>query len=97
MYNCTEAAAGTCQDGALVHTRISCGNRSKLFVRVAGSYDETSDYASYAVDGCDALVIPVLGSSGKGSASNYKELIGDGFLVTWDDLPLPLARKFTHP
>ncbi|XP_071683181.1 uncharacterized protein [Lolium perenne] len=63
----------------------------------ARSYDEMSDYASYAVEGCDALVIPVLGSSGNGNASNYEQLIRDCFLVTWDDLPLPLARKFTHP
>ena len=51
----------------------------------------TGGYAGYALEGCDAIVVPVLGSSGEGNASDYKRLISGGFLLTWDPPP---ARKF---
>ncbi|KAM0858291.1 hypothetical protein ACQ4PT_047914 [Festuca glaucescens] len=65
-----------------------------MFFRATGSYDETSDYADYAVKGCHAIVMPVLGSSGEVNASDYEQLISDGFLLTWDPSPPPpLARS----
>uniref|UniRef100_A0A8R7TQK7 Protein kinase domain-containing protein n=1 Tax=Triticum urartu TaxID=4572 RepID=A0A8R7TQK7_TRIUA len=52
------------------------------------------------MEGCDATVVPVLGwSSGKTNASDYEQLIKDGFLLTWEDPPphLPAAaHKFNH-
>jgi hypothetical protein len=96
LYNCTTAAAAR-QDRALVEmTRMRCGNQqSEVFIRAAGSYNETSDYAGYAVKGCKAIVMPVLGgANGKANASEYKQLISDGFLLTWD--PLLPPRKLTH-
>jgi hypothetical protein len=53
----------------------------------AGGYDETSDYEGYAIEGCDAAVMPVVGSSGEANASNYERLIKDGFLLTWKQPP----------
>jgi hypothetical protein len=107
MYNCTaEAAAVARRDSKLVPMR--CRNESSTFVRTGVPYDEMSDYASYAIGGCNATVVPVLGSkSGAANASDYAQLIGDGFLLTWEPPPLPPlpsplpvpapARKFTHP
>ncbi|KAM0914837.1 hypothetical protein ACQ4PT_011261 [Festuca glaucescens] len=95
FYNCTEeAAAAARQDGALVETRVRCRGENEMFFRAAGSYDETSNYAAYAVKGCHAIVMPVLGSSGEANASDYEQLISDGFLLTWDPSPPPpLARS----
>ncbi|XP_047057904.1 uncharacterized protein LOC124664422 [Lolium rigidum] len=95
MYNCTEAAAARRGDRELVETMLRCGNQSEMLVSVAGRYDETSDYGSYALEGCDAYVIPVLGSSsGVANARDYEKLIRDGFLLTWNP---PLASKLAHP
>uniref|UniRef100_R7W819 non-specific serine/threonine protein kinase n=1 Tax=Aegilops tauschii TaxID=37682 RepID=R7W819_AEGTA len=45
------------------------------------------------MEGCDATVVPVLGSlSGKTNASDYQHLIKDGFLLTWED-PLPICLQ----
>jgi hypothetical protein len=92
VYNCKEyasAAAKARRDRELVQTRMMCGNESKVFVRTgtAGGYDETSDYEGYAIEGCDAAVMPVVGSSGEANASNYERLIKDGFLLTWKQPP----------
>jgi hypothetical protein len=94
LYNCTaEAAAVARRDSKLVPMR--CGKESNAFVRGGGFYNGTSEYAGDAVEGCHATVVPVLSSkSGAANASNYEQLISDGFLVTWDPLP---ARKFNHP
>ncbi|KAM0821641.1 hypothetical protein ACQ4PT_072053 [Festuca glaucescens] len=92
LYNCTEAAAAHQGDKEVVETRMSCGNESKVLASVRGRYDETSDYGSYALEECGAFVVPVMGSSsGVANASDYEQLIRDGFLLTWDDAP-PLAR-----
>ncbi|KAM0821640.1 hypothetical protein ACQ4PT_072053 [Festuca glaucescens] len=97
LYNCTEAAAAHQGDKEVVETRMSCGNESKVLASVRGRYDETSDYGSYALEECGAFVVPVMGSSsGVANASDYEQLIRDGFLLTWDDAP-PLASKFAHP
>lgn len=100
LYNCTEAAAAARRDDRdLAGTRLRCGNQSEILVSVGGRYDEMSDYAGYAVEGCEATVVPVLGgSNGVANASNYEQLVGDGFLLSWGGLPpLPIARKFAHP
>ncbi|KAM0914843.1 hypothetical protein ACQ4PT_011262 [Festuca glaucescens] len=92
LYKCTtEASAAHRGDREVVETRMRCGNKSKVLASVRGRYGETSDYGSYALEGCGACVVPVMGSSsGVANASNYEQLIRDGFLLTWDDAP-PLA------
>ncbi|RLM92365.1 hypothetical protein C2845_PM08G05820 [Panicum miliaceum] len=66
---------------------MSCGN--KTFVRVAADLsDDSGGYGNYFLEGCDATVMPVLARSGEANASNYKELISDGFLLTWQVPPL---------
>ena len=45
--------------------------------------DDPGGYGSYFLEGCNATVVPVLARSGEANASNYKELISDGFLLTW--------------
>ncbi|KAI5004427.1 hypothetical protein ZWY2020_031670 [Hordeum vulgare] len=89
LYDCTKTTPQ--RDTALVEMR--CGNASNAFVRAGGRFNETSDYA---LQGCDATVVPVmsLSSSGKANASDYERLISGGFLLTWD-LPPPLPAKLT--
>ncbi|KAM0855429.1 hypothetical protein ACQ4PT_049784 [Festuca glaucescens] len=98
MYNCTgKAAAVARQNEAVEETRLRCRNENEVFVRAGWLYDETRDNATgYAVDGCNAIVVPVLSSSGDANTSSYKQLINDGFLLTWDDPsqgppPVPVA------
>lgn len=93
FYNCTKTMAH--QGRALAEMR--CVNTSNTFVRSGVRYDAIGDYADYALEGCDAIVMPVMGSFGEANRSDYERLISDGFLLTWD-LPLPTpapARKFT--
>ncbi|XP_062192507.1 LEAF RUST 10 DISEASE-RESISTANCE LOCUS RECEPTOR-LIKE PROTEIN KINASE-like 1.2 [Phragmites australis] len=75
FYNCTKAPA-TAAGGRIVETIC----RNHTFVRVAERYDESG---SYFLKGCDATIVPVLARSGEANASNYEELISDGFLLTW--------------
>jgi hypothetical protein len=73
---------------------MRCGKESNAdaFVSVGGFYNGTN---GDAIQGCNATVLPVLGSkSGTANASDYEQLISDGFLLTWD--PPPLASKFAH-
>lgn len=102
LYNCTEegaASAAARRDSELVQTRIRCRNDNKVFVRAGGRYydDETSDYGGYPMEGCDSAAVPVLGSSsGKMNASDYRQLVTDGFLLTWGPPPAPAPpRKLT--
>ncbi|XP_051222840.1 LEAF RUST 10 DISEASE-RESISTANCEUS RECEPTOR-LIKE PROTEIN KINASE-like 1.2 isoform X4 [Lolium perenne] len=96
LYNCTAAAAATAAargDMSLVEME-TCGSvrgRNRTFARVEGRYDATGDYAGYHEEGCDATVVPVVSSSSWGalSAREYKQLIGAGFLLTWDLHPPP--------
>uniref|UniRef100_A0ACD5TR56 Uncharacterized protein n=1 Tax=Avena sativa TaxID=4498 RepID=A0ACD5TR56_AVESA len=81
FYNCTVAPAAR-RDEALVELRCS-NNENNMFVRGGVLFDETGDYAGYAIEGCNATVMPVLGVSGEAKASDYEQLINDGFLVTW--------------
>lgn len=104
LYNCTEeaAAAARRRGSELARTRMRCGNESGVFVRAAGRYDGTGDYGGYAVQGCAAAAVPVRGRgspSGEANASDYEQLIKDGFILTWDPRPLEPAlpaRKFTR-
>ncbi|XP_073365947.1 LEAF RUST 10 DISEASE-RESISTANCEUS RECEPTOR-LIKE PROTEIN KINASE-like 1.2 isoform X6 [Aegilops tauschii subsp. strangulata] len=85
FYSCPEAAgaAALAEDGELVRTGMGCGNKSKVFVRAGGRYNDTGGY-----EGCDAAVTPVLGTwSGEVNASDYERLISDGFLLTWESAP----------
>jgi len=54
--------------------------------------DDPGGYGSYFLEGCNATVVPVLARSGEANASNYKELISDGFLLTW-----PVPKRGTLP
>ncbi|KAM0822107.1 hypothetical protein ACQ4PT_071720 [Festuca glaucescens] len=83
FYNCTSATAAR-RDSALVEMR--CGNKN-IFVRGGVPYDETGDYAGYAIEGCNATTVPVLGMSGEAKASDYEQLISDGFLMKWQQPP----------
>lgn len=92
FYNCTETAAVR-PDGILAD--MGCGGGNDTFVRVVADgffpNDETSGYAAYAIEGCDATVVPVMrsssSSSGVANASDYLQLISDGFLLTWESDP----------
>ncbi|MBC2899488.1 hypothetical protein CFC21_112321 [Triticum aestivum] len=89
FYNCTKTVA-------LVEVR--CPNASNMFVRAGVPHDATGNYAGYALEGCNATVVPVMGSSsGSANASDYEQLIEDDFLLTWD-LPSPvhILSFFNH-
>ena len=91
LYNCTEegaAATAAHRDRDLVKTGVRCRNESKVLVRTGVPYDATGNYGGYALKGCEAVVVPVMGSSGEANVSNYEQLISNGFLLTWD-LPQP--------
>ncbi|WVZ72165.1 hypothetical protein U9M48_020670 [Paspalum notatum var. saurae] len=80
FYNCTTKASAVVAGDGLVETKC----RNGTFVRVGGRYDgEFSSYGSYFMEGCDAVVVPVLGRPGETNASSYEELISDGLLLTW--------------
>ncbi|XBI61610.1 hypothetical protein VPH35_042382 [Triticum aestivum] len=77
FYNCTRALATR---AGLVDT--VCQNNT--FVRAAGRYNVSGMIdGGYALEGCSATVVPVLGPSVDVNASDYEELISDGFLMTW--------------
>uniref|UniRef100_A0ACD5VI84 Uncharacterized protein n=1 Tax=Avena sativa TaxID=4498 RepID=A0ACD5VI84_AVESA len=90
VYNCTKASVAAA--AGLVGTRMRCGNKSQVFVRT----ERRSDQTGAAVEGCDAVAtLPVLGGANSAeNASNYEQLITDGFLLSWDWdglPPVPLA------
>ncbi|CAL4958017.1 unnamed protein product [Urochloa decumbens] len=88
FYNCTKTLGEKVrQKSGLVETVC----RNNTFVQAGGRYDDVSGhYGDYFLEGCDATVVPVLVGSGKTNASNYRELLRDGFLVTWQQPPPPL-------
>ncbi|XP_044354429.1 uncharacterized protein [Triticum aestivum] len=104
LYNCTEesaAAAATVarRDRDLVKTGVRCRNESNVLVHTGVPYT-TGNYGGYALKGCEAVVVPVMGSSGEANMSNYEQLISDGFLLTWDPpepLPLPAPAPLHAP
>ncbi|XP_044335905.1 uncharacterized protein [Triticum aestivum] len=83
FYKCTKRVA-------LVEVR--CVNTSNVFVRAGVRFDEMRNYVDYALEGCDAIVVPVMGSSDGANASHFEQLISDGFFLTWDPPP---TSKFT--
>jgi hypothetical protein len=89
LYNCTTevVTAALRGDKELVQTGLRCGNQNPMLARMGGRYDETRDYGGYAVEGCQACIVPALGSSSSGEAntSYYEQLIRGGFLMTWDN------------
>jgi hypothetical protein len=91
LYKCTaEAAAVARRDSKLVPMRCGKEINADAFVSAGGFY------VGDAIRGCNATVVPVLGSkSGMANASDYEQLISNGFLLTWG--PPPLASKFAHP
>uniref|UniRef100_A0ACD5VKP5 Uncharacterized protein n=1 Tax=Avena sativa TaxID=4498 RepID=A0ACD5VKP5_AVESA len=91
IYNCTNASteAAARQDGELVETRMRCGSESSEFVRIGGRYNGSENNEGYYLEGCIANSLPVLGTSGEANASDYEQLISDGFLLTWDPPPPP--------
>nr|TKW13334.1 hypothetical protein SEVIR_5G093466v2 [Setaria viridis] len=78
FYNCNKIPEA---ERGLVETKCSSG----LFVRVGvgGHYNDSSNYTQYSVEGCSTTLVPVMGEFGKVNASNYEQLISDGFLLTW--------------
>jgi hypothetical protein len=83
LYNCTKVPVRAVMERAgLVET--VCGNNT--FVRTGVRKDEPGDYA---LEGCNATAVVVLGPSTgvTVNASDYQELISDGFLLTWQPPP----------
>ncbi|XP_037404007.1 uncharacterized protein LOC119266831 [Triticum dicoccoides] len=78
FYNCTKTATHLQR----VLVEMSCGNGSNAFVHAGVPYDPTRVYGGYALEGCDTIIMPVLGSLSEANASEYKKLISDGFLLT---------------
>nr|CDM80874.1 unnamed protein product [Triticum aestivum] len=99
FYNCTEEAAAR-RDRELVQTTaMRCLNASNSFVRAGVCYDATGNYSRYALEGCDAIIMPMRGSSPGETftnATDYEQLINDGFLLRWDPpvpLPAPVSAR----
>ncbi|XP_044974600.1 LEAF RUST 10 DISEASE-RESISTANCE LOCUS RECEPTOR-LIKE PROTEIN KINASE-like 1.2 [Hordeum vulgare subsp. vulgare] len=90
FYNCTRAPAAR---AGLVDTMC----RNNTFVRAGGRYNARGVIAgSYALPGCNVTTVSVLGVTEKVNASNYLELISDGFLLMWQP-PSVDNGKLTYP
>ncbi|XP_048561388.1 LEAF RUST 10 DISEASE-RESISTANCE LOCUS RECEPTOR-LIKE PROTEIN KINASE-like 1.2 isoform X4 [Triticum urartu] len=81
FYNCAGAPSPeTVRRAGLAATVC----RNNTFVRAGGRYNATGVIAgSYHLPGCNVTAVPVLGAAGKVNASDYIELVSDGFLLTW--------------
>lgn len=90
LYNCNKTLVPRDGDGDLVET--ICGN--KTFARVGGNYSVSGDYAAFYMEGCNATVVPVLGTD----ARSYEQLIRNGFLLTWQGPPSSgkFVREIIH-
>nr|BAK07411.1 predicted protein [Hordeum vulgare subsp. vulgare] len=105
LYNCTEqdgAAATARRNTELVETRVRCRNEWAVLVRAGVPHDATWNYADYVLEGCDAVVVPVLDSAAAANASKYEQLMRDGFLLTWELPPLlpapaPAPERLNEP
>ncbi|KAF7020654.1 hypothetical protein CFC21_033717 [Triticum aestivum] len=75
FYNCTKKTV------AMV--KVRCVNASNMFVRAGVRHDPTGNYSGYALEGCNATVVPVMSSTSKANASDYEHIISGGFLLTW--------------
>ncbi|KAM3346379.1 hypothetical protein ACQJBY_020752 [Aegilops geniculata] len=77
FYNCTRTPAH-------LEDLVDTACRNNTFVRTGGRYNESGGIdGGYALQGCTATAVPVLGASGEVNAGDYEELIRDGFLLTW--------------
>ncbi|KQK02575.2 hypothetical protein BRADI_2g02432v3 [Brachypodium distachyon] len=87
FYNCTKAPPPpeTVSRDELVETVC----RNNTFVRAGGQYNGDGVGGGYELEGCNSIAVPVLGKSdsGKVNASDYLELIRNGFLLTWQPPP----------
>jgi hypothetical protein len=85
FYNCNKPPPPPSPGVDLVETMCHKGHNS-TFVRAAdGRSDESA--GSYFLEGCTAAMVAVLGVPGKVNASNYHQLVRDGFLATWQPPP----------
>uniref|UniRef100_A0A0D9Y2X3 Wall-associated receptor kinase galacturonan-binding domain-containing protein n=1 Tax=Oryza glumipatula TaxID=40148 RepID=A0A0D9Y2X3_9ORYZ len=76
FYNCTKApTAAERRVLGLVGTKC----RNNTYARLEERYNESVRF----LEGCDAVIVPVRGRYGDANASNYEQLISDGFLLTW--------------
>jgi hypothetical protein len=80
FYNCTKSPQPSVDLVEMV-----CHNNT--FVRAANGRSDES--GGYFLEVCTATMVPVLGVFGKVNATNYEQLVRDGFLATWQP-PLPL-------
>ncbi|RCV24539.1 hypothetical protein SETIT_5G093200v2 [Setaria italica] len=85
LYNCTKPSAPAAAAAEGLAER-SCGNNT-LYARVGDERGNSSSDDSI-MKGCTAIFVPVRGGYGKASASNYAQLLSDGFLLTWQLPPL---------
>ncbi|KAF7020651.1 hypothetical protein CFC21_033717 [Triticum aestivum] len=96
FYNCTEKAAAAAvarRDRRLARTTVKCGNEWEVLVRAGVPYDATGNYGGYALEGCHAVVTPMMGSSAGTNACDYEWLIRGGFLLTWHEPPRRARRR----
>ncbi|KQK02584.2 hypothetical protein BRADI_2g02500v3 [Brachypodium distachyon] len=82
FYNCTKAPPPEEDRAGLVDTVC----RNNTFVR-AGERYYNDGVGGYELEGCNSTAVPVLGKSGRVNASDYLELIRNGFLLTWQPPP----------
>uniref|UniRef100_A0A0D9UWH6 Protein kinase domain-containing protein n=1 Tax=Leersia perrieri TaxID=77586 RepID=A0A0D9UWH6_9ORYZ len=78
LYNCNNNKTRGRDD-----VEMRCSSSNRTFGRVGGRY-YGGDYAAFYLQGCNATVVPVLGTGTR----SYERLIRDGFLLTWQQ-PLP--------
>ncbi|CAD6239544.1 unnamed protein product [Miscanthus lutarioriparius] len=90
FYNCTKPPPPV---AGLVETVC---HKNTFVCAADGRPDESA--GSYFLEDCNATMVPVLGVSGKVNATNYEQLVRDGFLATWQwppPLPPP-GSKWSH-
>jgi hypothetical protein len=78
---------------------MGCGNESNTtFVRVGEHYNGSENDKVYYLEGCNSTFLPSLRTPGEAKASDYKQLVNNGFLLTWESPPLPPlgSGKLTH-
>jgi hypothetical protein len=91
FYNCTKAPSPrTVRREGLVETVC----RNNTFVRAGGRYGELGEYG---IEGCNDTALTVRGTEdGEVNPGDYRELISDGFLLTWQQPPAAAAGKLAH-
>uniref|UniRef100_A0A0D9Y2Z8 Wall-associated receptor kinase galacturonan-binding domain-containing protein n=1 Tax=Oryza glumipatula TaxID=40148 RepID=A0A0D9Y2Z8_9ORYZ len=88
FYNCTKApAAAERRVLGLVDTKC----RNNTYAHLEERYNESVHF----LEGCDAVIVPVRGRDGEANASNYEQLISDGFFLTWQPPPQQSAPSWS--